>query len=269
MESTCAWSIYSWFIQLNMTTPLLKNNRENFNISKSWRHHDFINCTFQRVFHNHRSHRDLVLWGNITTKQPRWYRIRWDSKSTYCKATLDKNRSWMVSHFCFIKERKLQIIPVMFNMKTSWYGHTSLIICPLCVRPVAFIIVICPWYYCNIRSRYDNQGVYSISGRASYRETSRSLEAARFEFALPQSLWNWTVLGSSAAEMPAKFQSDTIIITSDLAASRLGGKASYRSVNRGPVVDDPSFYHTEMYSVLKHSLPTMKIRTLSWINVFS
>ena len=44
-------------------------------------------------------------------------------------------------------------------------------------------------------------------------------------------------LGSSTARMPVKFLSHTIIIASNLAASRLGrygGKTSYRLVNRGP-----------------------------------
>ena len=45
--------------------------------------------------------------------------------------------------------------------------------------------------------------------------------------------------GSSAAELPVKFQSDAIIITSNLAASRLrGGGKSYPSVNTGPVSCD-------------------------------
>ena len=41
-------------------------------------------------------------------------------------------------------------------------------------------------------------------------------------------------LGSSAAEMPVKFQSDTVITTSNLDLTRLDGKMSYRLVNRGP-----------------------------------
>ena len=41
-------------------------------------------------------------------------------------------------------------------------------------------------------------------------------------------------LGSSDAKMSVKFQSDTIIIASNLAASRLCGKTSVRLVNRGP-----------------------------------
>ena len=65
--------------------------------------------------------------------------------------------------------------------------------------------------------------VYSLSGRTSYRKISWSLETARFSFRLFQALWNLTPMhiGSSAAEMTVKFQSHTIIITSNLAASRV------------------------------------------------
>ena len=63
-----------------------------------------------------------------------------------------------------------------------------------------------------------NLGLYSLSGRTSYPKISWSLEAARCGFRLFQSLWN-----CAAAEMPDKFQSDTIIITRTFAASRLHG----------------------------------------------
>ena len=43
-------------------------------------------------------------------------------------------------------------------------------------------------------------------------------------------------LSSAVAEVPAEIQSDTIIITSNLMASRLGSKTSYHLVNRGPDV---------------------------------
>ena len=66
------------------------------------------------------------------------------------------------------------------------------------------------------------QGLYSLSGHMSYRKMYWSLEATRFGFRpFPVALkFDW-LLGSWAAEMPVKFQSDTIIITSNLAASRL------------------------------------------------
>ena len=53
-------------------------------------------------------------------------------------------------------------------------------------------------------------GIYSLSRRTSYCKISWSLEAARFGFRLFQSF--------CAAEVPVKFQCDTIIITSNLAA---------------------------------------------------
>ena len=45
-----------------------------------------------------------------------------------------------------------------------------------------------------------NQGPVSICDRSSYRKNSWSLEAARFDFRIVQSLWNLT--GSSAALLP-------------------------------------------------------------------
>ena len=66
------------------------------------------------------------------------------------------------------------------------------------------------------------QGLYSLSGKTSYRKISWSLEAAKFVFRLfPIALKLDNHLGSNAAEMPVKFQNDTIIITPNLAASRL------------------------------------------------
>ena len=56
-------------------------------------------------------------------------------------------------------------------------------------------------------------GLYSLSGKTSYRKISWSLEAARFGFKLFQSLWNLagTSAAAAAAEVPVKFQSDTTI----------------------------------------------------------
>ena len=63
--------------------------------------------------------------------------------------------------------------------------------------------------------------LYSLSGRMSHRKISWSLEAARFGFRLSLSAWNLTGISAAAAEVPVKFQSYTIIITSDFTASRL------------------------------------------------
>ena len=63
---------------------------------------------------------------------------------------------------------------------------------------------------------------YSLSGRTPYGEISWSLEVARFASKLfPMALKFDRHLGSSAAKMPIKLQSDTIIVTFDLVASRL------------------------------------------------
>ena len=62
-----------------------------------------------------------------------------------------------------------------------------------------------------------DQGLYSLSGKTSYHKiSSRSLEATRFGFDFFQSLWN--LLGTSTAALPVKFQSDTILITSNIEA---------------------------------------------------
>ena len=51
--------------------------------------------------------------------------------------------------------------------------------------------------HCSLCS---SQGLYSLSGKTSYRKISWSLEAARFVFRLFQSLWNLTTI--SAAMLP-------------------------------------------------------------------
>ena len=69
---------------------------------------------------------------------------------------------------------------------------------------------------------WKTQGLYSLSGKTSYRQISWSLEAARLDVAMVVSLWNFDRhLGSSAAEVPAKFQSDWKSLNPNLAASRL------------------------------------------------
>ena len=67
------------------------------------------------------------------------------------------------------------------------------------------------------------QGLYSLSGKTSYRQISWNLEAARLD-----GRCNGRIalkfdrhLGSSVAEVPAKFQSDWKSLNPNLAASRL------------------------------------------------
>ena len=82
------------------------------------------------------------------------------------------------------------------------------------------------------------QGLYSLSGKTSYRKISWSLEAARFGFKLFQSLWN--LAGTSAALLPRCLSNFRAIRPLQHPISRLrdftrfGGKTSYRLVNRGP-----------------------------------
>ena len=62
----------------------------------------------------------------------------------------------------------------------------------------------CDYTFSDMRNTYQwlaaRLGLYSLSGKTSYRKISWSLEAARFEFRLFQSLWNLT--GTSAAALP-------------------------------------------------------------------
>ena len=82
-------------------------------------------------------------------------------------------------------------------------------------------------------------GLYSLSGKTSYRKISWSLEAARFGFKLFQSLWN--LAGTSAALLPRCLSNFRAIrplqhpISGLWDFTRFGGKTSYRLVNRGPV----------------------------------
>ena len=65
-------------------------------------------------------------------------------------------------------------------------------------------------------------GLYSLNARTSYRRISSILEAAGFRFRLFSIALKFDRhLGSSAAQMPVRLQSDTISITTNLAVSLL------------------------------------------------
>ena len=82
-----------------------------------------------------------------------------------------------------------------------------------------------------------DMGLYSLSGKTSYRKISWSLEAARFGFQLFQSLWN--LAGTSAALLSRCLSNFRAIRPLQHPISwlrdftRFGGKTSYRLVNRG------------------------------------
>ena len=95
---------------------------------------------------------------------------------------------------------------------------------------------------CKARTALDsadktNLGLYSLSGKTSYRKISWSLEAARFGFKLFQSLWN--LAGTLAALLPRCQSNFRAIQPLQHPISRprdftiFGGKTSYRLVNRG------------------------------------
>ena len=100
-------------------------------------------------------------------------------------------------------------------------------------------------------------GLYSLSGKTSYRKISWSLDAARFGFKLFQSLWNLT--GTSAALRPRCLSNFRAIRPLQHPISwlrdftRFGGKTSYRLVNRGPgVLFDSSCVILGTYWLYKH-----------------
>ena len=84
------------------------------------------------------------------------------------------------------------------------------------------------------------QGLYSLSGKTSYRQISRSLEAARLGVIMIVSFWNLT--GISAALLPrwlSNFRAIGKVLTRISRFrdfTRSCGKTSYRLVNRGPGV---------------------------------
>ena len=94
-------------------------------------------------------------------------------------------------------------------------------------------------YWISLQTAYV-QGLYSLSGKTSYRKISWSLEATRFGFKPFQLLWN--LAGTSAALLPRCLSNFRAIRPLQYPISRLrdftrfGGKTSYRLVNRGPGV---------------------------------
>ena len=99
---------------------------------------------------------------------------------------------------------------------------------------ISCYLIICCWPFGV------HLGLYSLSGKTSYRKISWSLEAARFGFKLFQSLWN--LAGTSAALLPRCLSNFRAIRPLQHPISwlrdftRFGGKTSYRLVNRGPAL---------------------------------
>ena len=98
----------------------------------------------------------------------------------------------------------------------------------------------CHWLFlCLLRHRgRATQGLYSLSGKTSYREISWSLEATRLDVIMVVSLWHLT--GTSAAALPMCLLNFRAIGKVQTRISWLRGftrsysKTSYRLVNRGP-----------------------------------
>ena len=62
------------------------------------------------------------------------------------------------------------------------------------------------------------QGLYSPSGKPSYRQISLNLVATTYGVKFSDA--SWQAFRQYCCRGPVKFQNDTIILTSDLAASR-------------------------------------------------
>ena len=81
-------------------------------------------------------------------------------------------------------------------------------------------------------------GLYSLSGKTSYRQISWSLEATRLDVIMV--VWLWNLTGTSAAALPKCLLNFRAIGKVQTRISRLRdftrsySKTSYRLVNRGP-----------------------------------
>ena len=97
-----------------------------------------------------------------------------------------------------------------------------------------------PPYRSDITNKCDISrilGDNSISHKTSYRKISQSLEGARSVVSFPIAFEFGRRLGSIAARAPAKFQSDTKILTSDLNFN----------FNFRNLFDNKSWYNTHGY----------------------
>ena len=117
-------------------------------------------------------------------------------------------------------------------------------------------------FHTNVVPCKHHQGLYSQSGKTSYRKISWSLEAARFGFKLFQLLWN--LAGTSAALLPRCLSNFRVIRPLQHPISRLwdftrfGGKTYYRLVNEAQVIISRHI----------HDGMTMLDKPQVWVNVF-
>ena len=127
----------------------------------------------------------------------------------------------------WIKTQNFSFMKMHLNMSAKWWpfcpGRDELtVIWEKLQQNIENALTVSCWQIWGliiVNFTHIPQCLYSLSGKTSYSKISWNLVAPRFGFRLFQSLWNLT--GSSAAEMPVKFQSDTIVIAYNLAALRL------------------------------------------------
>ena len=110
-------------------------------------------------------------------------------------------------------------------------------------------------------------GLYSLSGKTSYRQISWSLEATRLNVIIVVSLWNLT--GTSAAALPMCLLNFREIGKAQTRISRLRdftrscSKTSYRLVNRGP----GGWFGIKILSY-RHKNPHYEDSTILWTCYF-
>ena len=74
---------------------------------------------------------------------------------------------------------------------------------------------------CDPNTSSHTQGLYSLSGRTSYRKISWSLEVARLDYNDSIALKFDRHLSSAAADVPVKYQSDWKSLNPNLSVSSL------------------------------------------------
>ena len=139
----------------------------------------------------------------------------------------EKRKSWQLSEtWCGVYNVEKHVLSIPSSMYGYWNFPDSK------VRGANMANMFAPW----------TLGLYSLSGKTSYRQISWSLETARLGVIMIVSLWNLT--GISAALLPRCLLNFRAIGKVKTRISRLRdftrscGKTSYRLVNRGPAIRD-------------------------------
>ena len=161
---------------------------------------------------------------------------------TNCVRKLKKCWSWIMNSTSVVDESTKNEIFISNESTVPWHWvHIN--ICRN--HPILFFIwlflcpeVCNPFWWSHMQSRMfaiaisrtytrqtavwlqslPRQGLYSLSGKTSYRQISWSLEATRLDVIMIISLWKLTCI---SAALPVKFQSDWESLNPNFGASRL------------------------------------------------